>query len=62
MHRILCFSRNIPVAQVLYGTIQSGVYNKVPSTVFDKDHKFRPQELATFTAKAGDHMWISPEW
>jgi len=50
------------VIKVLYGTIQSGVYNKVTSSVMDKKGKFRPQELTKFNAYKDEVTWMSPEW
>ena len=48
--------------KILFGTIQSGIFNKVPSTVTDSDNKFRPTELFKFDASKGDVLWMSPEW
>jgi len=48
--------------KVLYGTIQNGCFNKVPSTVTDSKKKFRPQELMKFDAYKDDVLWLSPEW
>jgi len=50
------------VIKVLYGTIQNGAYNKVTSQVFDKNKKFRPQELDKFNLYKNDVTWMSPEW
>ena len=40
--------------KILFGTIQSGIFNKVPSTVLDSDNHFRPTELIKFDAKKND--------
>jgi len=48
--------------KILYGTIQNGTFNKVPSTVTDSKKKFRPQELMKFDAYKDDVLWLSPEW
>jgi hypothetical protein len=50
------------VIKVLYGTIQSGVYNKVTSSVIDGKGKFRPQELTKFNCFKDEVTWMSPEW
>ena len=46
----------------LFGTIQSGIFNKLPNTVLDSDNHFRPTELIKFDAKKDDVLWMSPEW
>ena len=33
------------IVKILHGTIQNGVFNKVPSTVCDSERNFRPTEL-----------------
>jgi len=48
--------------KILYGTIQNGTFNKVPSTVVDSKKNFRPQELMKFDAYKDDVIWLSPEW
>jgi len=50
------------VIKVLYGTIQSGIYNKVTSSVIDEKGKFRPQELLKFNCFKDEVTWMSPEW
>ena len=50
------------LVKILFGTIQSGIFNKVPSTVLDSKNNFRPTELITFDAYKDDVLWISPEW
>jgi len=50
------------VIKVLYGTIQSGVYNKVTSSVMDKKGKFRPEELSKINLFKNEVTWMSPEW
>jgi len=50
------------VIKVLYGTIQSGVYNKVTSSVMDKKGKFRPEELSKINLFKDEVTWMSPEW
>ena len=50
------------LVKILYGTIQSGIFNKVPSTVLDSKNNFRPTELFKFDALKGDVLWMSPEW
>ena len=50
------------LVKILFGTIQSGIFNKVPSTVLDSDNHFRPAELFRFDAKKDDVLWMSPEW
>eukprot|EP00088_Acartia_fossae_P017718 TRINITY_DN20135_c0_g1_i10.p1 TRINITY_DN20135_c0_g1~~TRINITY_DN20135_c0_g1_i10.p1 ORF type:complete len:530 (-),score=155.57 TRINITY_DN20135_c0_g1_i10:192-1781(-) len=50
------------VIKVLYGTIQSGCYNKVTSSVIDKKGHFMPQELLKFNAYKDEVTWMSPEW
>ena len=48
--------------KILFGSIQSGIFNKVPSTVTDNKNNFRPTELFQFDAMKGDVLWMSPEW
>ena len=48
--------------KILYGTIQNGCFNKVPSTVTDSKKNFRPRELMKFDAYKDDVLWLSPEW
>lgn len=50
------------VIKVLYGTIQSGCYNKVTSSVLDPKRNFRPTELLKFNAFKDEVTWMSPEW
>ena len=48
--------------KILFGTIQSGIFNKVPSTILDSENHFRPKELMKFDANKDDVLWMSPEW
>jgi len=50
------------VIKVLFGTIQSGVYNKVTSAILDTKGNFKPTELFKFNAQKDDVTWMSPEW
>jgi len=50
------------VIKVLFGTIQSGIFNKVTSSVLDTKSNFRPQELLKFNAFKNEVTWMSPEW
>ena len=52
------------IIKVVYGTIQNGTFNKMPSSVYDKDMSKTviPEELIKFDAYKGDVMWMSPEW
>jgi len=49
------------IIKVLYGTIQNGTYNKMPSTVYDTE-TFQPKELFHFDCHQGDVLWMSPKW
>lgn len=50
------------VIKVLFGTIQSGIYNKVTSSVLDTRGNFKPRELLKFNAFKNEVTWMSPEW
>jgi len=52
------------IVKVLFGTIQNGTYNKMPSRVYDADatDKFEPKQLFQFDCNKGDALWMSPEW
>ena len=50
------------IVKILHGTIQNGIFNKVPSTVCDKERKFRPQEVMKIDGTKDDIFWLSPEW
>jgi len=52
------------IIKIVYGTIQNGTFNKMPSSVYDKDSSKAciPEELIKFDAYKGDVMWMSPEW
>ena len=52
------------IIKIVYGTIQNGTINKMPSSVYDEDSAKAaiPEELMKFDAYKGDVMWMSPEW
>jgi len=52
------------VIKCVFGTIQNGTYNKMPSKMYDEKmaKTIPPQELFRFDAYKGDVMWMSPEW
>ena len=52
------------IIKVVYGTIQNGTFNKMPSQVYDQKQArtVPPEELFRFDAYKGDVMWMSPEW
>ena len=52
------------VKKVVHGTLQCGVFNKMPSWLHDKDpgKAVPPEELFKFDAYKGDVLWMSPEW
>jgi len=52
------------IIKVVFGTIQNGTFNKMPSCVYDskQSRTVAPQELLRFDAYKGDVMWMSPEW
>ena len=52
------------IIKIVYGTIQNGTFNKMPSSVYDEDSAKAaiPEELMKFDAYKGDVMWMSPEW
>jgi len=50
------------VIKVLYGTIQSGIFNKVTSSVKDSKGQSRWVELFKFNCFKNEVTWMSPEW
>ena len=53
------------VIKVVFGTIQNGTFNKMPSTVVDNrgnSQTVQPDELFRFDCYNGEVMWMSPEW
>ena len=55
----------IDQSQVVFGTIQNGTFNKMPSTVVDNKGSAKtvqPDELFRFDCYNGEVMWMSPEW
>ena len=52
------------ILKVVFGTIQNGTYNKMPSTVYNSktEETFQPKELFQFDCHQGDVLWMSPKW
>ena len=52
------------VKKVVHGTIQCGVFNKMPGWQHEKDpgKAIMPEELFKFDAYKGDVVWLSPQW
>jgi hypothetical protein len=50
------------LVKIFFGTIQVGIFNKVPSKVLGDKNEFRSTELITLNAIKDDVLWMSPEW
>ena len=53
------------IIKVVFGTIQNGTFNKMPSTVVDNKGSAKtvqPDELFRFDCYNGEVMWMSPKW
>ena len=52
------------ILKVVFGTIQNGTFNKMPSTVYDTRtaETLRLKEMFQFDCHQGDVLWMSPEW
>ena len=53
------------IMKVVHGTIQCGIFNKMPSSLANKGTAraiIVPEEVFKFDAYKGDVIWKSPEW